>query len=353
MKLIHSDLGRGRIKVRAENLDDLWYLSSLIDKNDIVEGYTTRKIKIDTASDRKSDVVKRTVFLKIRVEKTEFGASANSLRVSGIIVEGNDDVSKGSYHTFNVEENSIITIEKERWLNFQIEKLKEACRTKPPNILLCIFDREEAYFASLKKSGYEILTKIKGNVSKKADNNAQISNFYEEIIDLLKEYDKRFNLDRIIMASPAFWKDEFLKNLKDDELKKKIVLATCSGCDESAFNELLKRQEVRHVLKEDKITQEINLIEELLGAVAKDLAVYGFKEVSDKINIGAVKDVFISDNYIKATREKGLYDKVEAVLRTAESVKAVIHIISSDHEGGKKLDGLGGIAGILRYKINY
>ncbi|MBI2646881.1 hypothetical protein HYW99_00215 [Candidatus Woesearchaeota archaeon] len=30
-----------------------------------------------------------------------------------------------------------------------------------------------------------------------------------------------------------------------------------------------------------------------------------------------------------------------------------MEIISSEHEGGQKLDGLGGIAAILRFKINY
>jgi protein pelota len=40
-------------------------------------------------------------------------------------------------------------------------------------------------------------------------------------------------------------------------------------------------------------------------------------------------------------------------MKTAEQTKAEIYIISSEHEGGKKLDGLGGMGAILRYKLNY
>ena len=40
-------------------------------------------------------------------------------------------------------------------------------------------------------------------------------------------------------------------------------------------------------------------------------------------------------------------------MKTVDSTKGDIIIISSDHEAGKKLDGLGGIAAILRFKLNY
>ena len=40
-------------------------------------------------------------------------------------------------------------------------------------------------------------------------------------------------------------------------------------------------------------------------------------------------------------------------MRFVEQVKGEIHIISSDHEGGQKLDGLTGIAALLKYKLEY
>ncbi len=40
-------------------------------------------------------------------------------------------------------------------------------------------------------------------------------------------------------------------------------------------------------------------------------------------------------------------------MKVVDSTKGEIHIVSTEHEGGKKLDGIGGIAGILRYKLSY
>ena len=45
MKLIHSDFKKGIVKLKVENLDDLWHLMQIIEKGDIAKGTTTRKIK--------------------------------------------------------------------------------------------------------------------------------------------------------------------------------------------------------------------------------------------------------------------------------------------------------------------
>jgi stalled ribosome rescue protein Dom34 len=52
-------------------------------------------------------------------------------------------------------------------------------------------------------------------------------------------------------------------------------------------------------------------------------------------------------------REKGKYEVLDKIMKTTEKTKGRIHIINSENSGGKKLDGLGGIAGILRYKLNF
>src|SRR3989344_4370325 len=99
MKIIYSDLKRGEVKIQVDTLDDLWYLSNIIEKNDFVKGQTVRKIKMGKEDERKSDIVKKKVFLKIKAEDIEFHKYSNMLRVSGIIAEGPEDISRGSYHT--------------------------------------------------------------------------------------------------------------------------------------------------------------------------------------------------------------------------------------------------------------
>ena len=125
MKILAKELKHGSIKVQVDTLDDLWYLSALIEEKDRVEGVTERKIKLDAGSDRDQKVIRKTVFLEIGVEKVEFHKYANILRVSGKIINGPEDVPRGTYHTFNVEEGSTFRIKKEQWLTYQLKKLKK------------------------------------------------------------------------------------------------------------------------------------------------------------------------------------------------------------------------------------
>ena len=354
MKLVHSDFKKGEAKVKIENLDDLWYLNQIIDSKDLVKGKTLRKIKVGLEGQRKQDSVKKPVFLLIEVEKMEFSKTSNILRISGTVKEGPEDIPLGSYHTFSIEENSIITIIKQNWLRFQIDKLKEASRESGAKILICVHDREEAYFAMMKKYGYQLLSEIKGNVQKKDDEQKVESTFYKDVARQLEEYNKRYELSKIIVASPAFWKEDLMKEVSNEELKRKIILATCSSVGENAINEVLKRPETEEALKQDRISKEFKLVEGLLAEISKNnLASYGLGETEDAAESGAVRILLLTDAFIQKSREENKYNKIEEIMKIVDKTKGDVVIISSEHEAGKKLNGLGGIAAILRYKINY
>ncbi|MBU4283665.1 MAG: mRNA surveillance protein pelota [Nanoarchaeota archaeon] len=353
MKQIYFNLRKGELKLKVENMDDLWCLSHVIEPGDIVKGKTIRKIKIGESDQRKVNIVKKTVFIEIRVENTEFHEYSSVLRVSGTITQGPEDVTKGSYHTFNLEQGSIITIIKEKWLSFQIEKIKQAS-VETKKILICILDRDDACFGLLKKQGFSLLSEIKGDVEKKADLKTRTGNFYGEVINKLYDYVKRYKIENIILASPAFWKEDLMKNIKDDEIKRKITLATCSCSGKEAINEVLKRPEVKNVLSQQRIAKELKLVENLLEEISKNnLAVYGLKETEKAVNAGAVEKLLVTDGLIQKTRLNKTYEKIDQMMKNTESMKGSVNIIGSDNDGGKKLDGLGGIAAILRYKLNY
>ncbi len=352
MKKVKTDFAKGIATVQAENRDDLWYLSQIIDPGDSVSSKTLRKLKIGGEDDRKQKVVKKPMFIRIRSEKIEL--QEGSLRVLGTIEDGPEDIQRGEHHSLSIEEGTLLTIEKDSWPKFQQQKLKEALDSKLANILIIVFDREEAYFALMKKYGFEIIGHIEGNVAKKGMDEGKVSNFYVEIVKQAKEYDLRYGLDHIILGSPAFWKDELLKNLNDENMRKKMVLATCSSTDSAGINELLKRDEVRSVLAGDRITKEINLVEALLGEVStSQKAAYGFEDVKYAVGAGACETLIVSDSLIRRLREKEEFGQLNRIMKDADSMGANVHVISSVHEGGKKLDGLGGIGAILRYKLQF
>ena len=50
MDIIKKDFKKGTVKLKINNLEDIWYLSHLIDAGDFVKGKATRKIKINLLS---------------------------------------------------------------------------------------------------------------------------------------------------------------------------------------------------------------------------------------------------------------------------------------------------------------
>lgn len=352
MRIMHSDFRKGEAKVKIETLDDLWYLSQVIDSGDIVKGKTLRKVKVGSAE---KEAVRKPFFIVLQVEKVEFSKTAARLRVLGTIVEGPEDVQKGSHHTFNIEVGTVITVVKQEWPAYQVERLKEAAEHKLLKILVCVFDREDAFFALMKRSGYELLAHLHGDVIKKGlDSSGAKPNFYSVIIKQIKEYVARFGLDLVVLASPAFWKEELFKVLQDDELKKKIVQATCSSVDESAIGEVLKRDEVQAALRKEMVSEEMVLVEQVLSEISRQgLAAYGFEAVAEAVEAGAVRELLIADSLIMELREKDSFGRLEDLMRRADKRKAKVHIISTEHEGGSKLEGIGGVAALLRFKVAY
>lgn len=349
MRIIHKNLKFGEIKVRIENLDDLWYLSQIIEEGDILKGSTTRKI-VHGEKSEKSRVERKRVFLSIFIEKIDF-TDIHVLRVLGTVNSDNDDVGKGSHHSFELEEGTEIKIVKKNWPSYQLKLINEATNTKTSKILICVMDREHAVFAKMKKDGFEVLSDIKGDVQKKEERNRSIKGFYNEIGNKLEDYNKRNSYDYIIVASPAFFKDDFMKTFNSD-LKKKITLAGCSNVNKSGITEVLKRDEIAKVIQNDKAAREINLVEQILSEISKEGKVaYGLKEVVNAVNLGAVDYMLITDNFINTKRKEGKFGLVDKTMKNVEKLRASIHIVSSSHEGGKKLDGLGGVAALLRFRI--
>ncbi len=351
MKILKSSLKKGEITIQVQTLDDLWYLSQIIEPGDLIKGRTLRKIQAKSKEERSSEAVKKPIWIILSTEKVEFHKYSNILRVSGLITEAPEDVPK-AHHTFNFEEGTIATIIKERWFNYQLDRIKEAASKKTLHTIICVFDREDAIFAILQEQGYKVLAEIKGQVEKKAQK-TETKNFYKEIISMLNEYAERYKAEHIILSSPSFWKEELLKELEDDSLKSKIVLATCSSV-KGGINETLRRPELKEVLKQERTAREESLVEQLFAEISKQgMAAYGQKEVEQAAEAGAVKMLMLTDELIHKARQQNKFAAIEALMKSVDKAGGEVYIINSENEPGKRLDALGGVGALLRYKINW
>lgn len=349
MKILHRDFKGGEVKLRIENPDDLWYLFSIVEKGDLVFGRTQRKVKI--GSDEHVKSVKKTMNLEIKAEKIEWSSAANVLRINGVVVEGVENVPKGSYHTIDVEVGDVIKITKTRWFYHQIQRLEEATKDIALNVLIVVFDRESAIFAMLKRYGYEILSRLEGEVPKKRIETKKESTFFYEIIKQMKGYAERYSASKIVVASPAFWKEDLLKLIDDKALRQRIVLSSCSAVEKNAVDEVLRKEEVRKIIMEERISKEIALFDELMSEISKNgLAAYGLDDVERNVSIGNIKNLLVTDKFIREMRERDFFDRIDSLMKNVGKARGQISILSSEQDVGKRLDGLGGIAAILRYR---
>jgi protein pelota len=334
MKLLKFSQDEARL--RPEAADDLWQLSQLIAPGDRVRARTARKVK----ATEEAQAERQLVTLTVTVEKAELAGS--QLRIGGPIIEGPDDIPRGSWHTLSIGPGDELAWRRESWPGYLVQRVKELCATRPPKLLLVVFDREEAWIARVTRDGYDVLAHLTGEVSRKRMAEKLKTDFWMDLLKAVREYDGRLQPERIILASPSFWKEEFLK----------VVLATSSSADETALAEVLRRDEVRAALEQARVAEELRAIEEVMAEIGRHgKAAYGLAQVELAAQAGAVTRVLVTDGLISKARTQGTGARVEAVLEAVDRGKGKVTIIASSHPGGKRLDGIGGIAALLRYRM--
>lgn len=336
MKILAKDLKK-ETKIKAETIDDLWNLSKIISKGDIVGTKTVRTVE---TTDKKE---KRPMYLKISVETVEFDDITESLRLKGKITEGPEDISFG-YHSFRIMPNDILSITKQ-WKNYEIDKLEKCTKAVKTKILITVLDERRADFGEVMASKVNILGKIDAENRGKMFSTPESNRYYTTIIKTLEEYSKRY--DKIIVAGPGFTKENIMKLIeKNSTLKGRCVQGTSSVTGETGIYEVIKRGFVDQIAKSSEISRETKDIEKFMEALGKDshLVTYGIAEVKKAATIGAIEKVMVSDSIIKQ-------EDIQEILTAIEKSSGKVEVIGSTHEAGEKLIGLGGIICFLRYRL--
>ncbi|MCD6226314.1 MAG: mRNA surveillance protein pelota [Candidatus Aenigmarchaeota archaeon] len=334
MKILKSDFERGYVQIKINSNDDLWYLKEVIEKGDLVKSRTLRSIFIERDG-KKIKTGKKPMVLKIEVEKIDFQKNTNNLRLTGKIIEGNEEVQIGSYHSLDITIDTILSIEKE-WKKYQIEKLKKA-QASVPQVLIAVVDNDEATFGILKKNRVEIVSSFKNPYSSKMEED-KMKEYYKKIADEIIRYSDK--VEKIILAGPGFTKEHVNKLLDN----KKIILENCYSSSEAGINEIIKKGVLEKVLKKSEILKETRLINEFFTHLNKDdgFAVYGLDEIKKANKIGAIDTLLVCFDKI---------NDIEDIAKDVEKKQGKIEIISKEHDLGEQFFKMGGIGAILRFKV--
>lgn len=318
------DIGR----LTPESLDDLFILKDIITPNSLVKAKTMRSVQVRRGEDVEK-VGKKPVVLTIIADKVEL---TDRLRISGRITEGPEDMIRGS-HTISIEPGMYFEVQR-KWKAWELNKIKIAAKKQEP-VFVCILDeRETDIYIVGERTEHKM--HISGGVGKAIEQKPQ--EYFGKIAAELKKAEMK-----IIVAGPGFAREDLIKSIKDSDLKKKIFTDGISHTGEVGLQELINRGTIEKVITDSRISEETEIVERLLTEIMKEgKAVYGLNETRSALEQGAIQTLLVSDMKVR---------EFEDVMDFAEKKSTNVMIISSRHQSGERLLGLGGIAGLLRYKI--
>jgi protein pelota len=342
---------RERITLVPESLDDLWHLQYVLEPGDLVAGDTTRRIQRDDEELRDSGGEREHMHVTLDVEEVEFHKFSNRLRVSGVIEDCSREDQLGFHHTLNVEDHDEIEVEK-RWKPDQLERLEEAEEaTDNPDVAIATVEEGEAYIHTVAQYGADENGRFTGTTGK-----GEYARGRNELFDELGAALSRMDVDAIVLAGPGFTKQDALKYIENEypAVADLITMVDTSGVGDRGVHEVLKRGAVEDVQEQTRIANEAEYIDELTQRIGQGHeAAYGPEAVAEAAEYGAIERLLVLDEKLREERgPDGEWSiDVNEVVTSVERQGGDVTVFSSSFPPGQQLRNLGGIAALLRYRL--
>lgn len=343
MRLLHQNANNNEIKLLPQTIDDLWHLYNLIDEKDLVFATTYRRKEDRSDKLRPERVEKIRMRLGIRVQKVEFHEAEDLLRILGVIESGPQDM--GEHHTLMLSPGDDITIIKPEWKTQHFDRIKRAvASSEKPSLVFVAIEDTDAVIATVREYGLkEYATITRNPQGKMYDAKSNELEYLDEVVSKLAMV---LHGEPLIILGPGFTKEALAKRVKEklSDAPSPTVIST-GQAGMAGISELMKRGVGGKVLDDTRVAMETKLMEQLFTEIGKDgLFAYGEPQVKTAVEAGAVRVLLVLDTKVRSKT-------MDQVLRTVENSRGEFHIISSMHEAGRRLESLGGVAALLRYKI--
>jgi len=358
MKVLLQDLKHNKIKLLTENIDDLWHLYNLISRGDKVTAKTSRAVKQEKKGERPKEARRKAVTLTIQVDKTSFDRVTNRLRINGVIVESPEEIeAKSKHHSLNISEGHAITIEKNTWMKHHLKRISIAKDIDTVPIIIIAIDDQESGISVLRRFGFDEQHFIRANLAGKLEPKKREKSKKEYFNTVSKDLSNTWKKHKspIVIVGPGFIKNEFANYIKAHYAGLSTYIASIKSVSYGGLNgvyEALRVGIIDHIAKNIRAREETKIIEDVLKRLGQDRrdVTYGLDDVNNASNYNSIEKLIVSVRLLReANDEKRI--RLEDIMNNVESYGGNVMLISDQHEAGNKLNGLGGIAAILRYNI--
>jgi protein pelota len=357
LKIIEKDLKKGVVKVVPESADDLWHLYNVIYKNDCVYAYSTREIRPDDKYGRPDRGERIRVFLGVKVAIVGWDKLLGRLRVHGTICQAPETVPMGVHHTVNIVLNAPVTIVKDKWGKAELDRLERARKSSEKPIIIMSIDDESYVIATTAQYGVEerVAERVRLPGKLEAENRMQATHqYFRKALDSLRQV-LRSNPCPVVIVGLGFVKNDFARFVRDEASDVAGLIVDVKGVNNSGLvgvNEALRSGVLLKAMKRLRITEETEAVEEVLKRLGKgeSTVAYGADEVKKAVEVGAVEKLLVADSVLREASDEDRL-RLEDLMSDVERKRGVLMVVSSEHEAGDKLFGLGGLAAILRFPL--
>ncbi len=348
MKILSIKPVEHTFAVECHSPEDMVFVATLIHTGDFVSGETDRNIK-----PREPGQKPFRIKMHITVKANEITVDENTpaLRVSGTIEEGSpiEFVEMHAQHALLFNLYQPIRVRKEQLFPHDIARIREREKeSQKPLYLGIVLDDEEALVLQVSGSGLKDLGKINSFKSgKQFKNDSKTNAYFEKLAEIIFASP----LSTIILAGPGFTREALFTYLRENTPKgkeKTFLSVATADTGQKGIREALSNASISKALGESKISQEAELMHEVLKQLGKDsgLVAYGLEHVERAVHAGAAHTLLLSSSFLSSNREHA-----NKLLESAGRMGIVAHILDEKFDPGKQLAGLSGVAALLRYRF--
>jgi protein pelota len=250
-------------------------------------------------------------------------------------------VDCGAHHTFNAETGYEISVIK-RWRQVDLDRIDRAVKSSVYGVIhILTIEEGEAELFRLRQYGPESVVTVQMGSGKGSEVNTRQA-FFDQLLSHCASV-----TGPLVIAGPGFVKDDFVKYMKgkDSAIAERALVVETRRIGRGAVQDVVGQGAIEKLVGDLQLTREVKLVDEVLLRISQNGAVaYGMQAVADAIDYGAAGQVLITDTLLTDAAVTRLVEK-------AEGMHSKIIVLSSTFEPGERLDALGGIAALLRYKV--
>lgn len=359
----------GKITVIVDSNDDIWHIYNLLEKGDLVQLKTTRKVVHESNNGNKT-AKKVQIFFTLKIDSIDYNSEDYEIRINGKSVFENEYISKGQFQSASIVKNIQFSLIKKSWDAFSINLINEVSNPMvTSDLAVCLLDEGTANLFLISSHITLLKSKVELSIPKKRNGSSNhekaILKFFQYVTDMLFNNINFDIVKCIVIGSPGFIKDqykEFFGNIKNNSYKqyetlfkneKKLFYIHASGSSKQSLNEVLSKQDIKEKIFETKAYEDIRLMEKFDEMLALDYEkiTFGVKHSYVAIDLLALDTLILTDGFLKKMGPYFRKDLHKRILKLNEN-QGIQKILSSQHVTGEKVDKMGGIVGILKFAVD-